>query len=75
MIRWIAGGTFSLYLVHLPVMHFLAAVFPWASDSSWTLAVLVGVTPMVCYAFAEVTERRKNAWRNLILKVLNKGYK
>lgn len=72
MIRWIAGGTFSLYLVHLPIMHFLAAVSPWASNSPWTLVALLCVTPIGCYVFAEVTERRKDIWRNLILNVLNR---
>ena len=63
IIRWIAGGTFSVYLAHLPIMHVLAAVSPWPPSSRWTLALLVVVTPVACMAFAELSERRKAMWR------------
>ena len=70
-IRWIAGATFSLYLTHLPIMHLLAAISPWPTSSLWTLCLLVTVTPVACIAFAELSERRKNLWRSLIIKGLN----
>jgi peptidoglycan/LPS O-acetylase OafA/YrhL len=66
-IRWIAGATFSLYLTHLPIMHFLAAISPWPNTSPWMPVVLTVVTPLLCLAFAEVSERRKDIWRRVIL--------
>jgi peptidoglycan/LPS O-acetylase OafA/YrhL len=69
-IRWIAGGTFSLYLAHLPIMHLLAAASPWPKSSVWTLILLLAVTPVACLAFAEIFERRKDAWRKLIVGFL-----
>ncbi len=29
-IRWLAGATFTLYLLHQPLIHFLVAVAPWS---------------------------------------------
>jgi peptidoglycan/LPS O-acetylase OafA/YrhL len=64
-IRWIAGATFSVYLIHLPVMTFLAAISPLPKSSPWNPALLILVTLLTCFAFAEVSERRKDAWRQL----------
>jgi peptidoglycan/LPS O-acetylase OafA/YrhL len=69
-IRWIAGATFSLYLTHLPIMHLLSAISPWPKSSHWTLILLVAMTPIACLAFAEISERRKDSWRALIVHVL-----
>ncbi len=69
-IRWIAGATFSLYLTHLPIMHLLAVVSPWPKSSLWTLCLLLTITPLACLGFAEVSERRKDVWRALIMSVL-----
>ena len=63
-IRWIAGATFSLYLAHLPIMHLLAALSPWPKSSVLTLGLLLAATPALCLLFAEISERRKEAWRN-----------
>jgi peptidoglycan/LPS O-acetylase OafA/YrhL len=63
-IRWIAGATFSLYLAHLPIMHLLAALSPWPKSSVLTLVLLLVATPILCLLFAEVSERRKEAWRS-----------
>jgi len=68
-IRWIAGGTFAIYLAHLPVMHLLAAVSPWPKSSPWTLALLLIATPVACMAFAELSERRKDVWRRLFVSL------
>ncbi len=67
IIRWLAGGTFSIYLVHLPIMHFIAAISPWTRSSPWTLMLLLIATPIACRLFAEISERRKDVWHNLIL--------
>jgi peptidoglycan/LPS O-acetylase OafA/YrhL len=69
-IRWISGGTFSIYLAHLPIMHILAASSPWPRSSPYTVILLVVVTPIACMAFAEISERRKDIWRKSIDRLL-----
>jgi peptidoglycan/LPS O-acetylase OafA/YrhL len=65
-IRYLAGATFSLYLMHVPLMMFLLSVLPWqATDFRMRLLLLVAV-PLAALAFAAVTERRKHAWRRAI---------
>ena len=71
-IRWISGATFSLYLAHLPIMRLLAAFSPWPKSSLWMVFLLVAVTPVACLAFAEISERRKDAWRLAIVVGLRK---
>ena len=72
VIRWIAGATFSIYLMHLPIMHLLAASSPWPKSSPWTLLLLLTGTPVICLVFAEVTERKKDAWQQLIISTLKR---
>jgi peptidoglycan/LPS O-acetylase OafA/YrhL len=69
-IRYIAGATFSIYLTHLPIMHFLAAVSPWPKQSFLTVTFLIAVTILACFAFAEAFERRKDTYRQLITATL-----
>jgi peptidoglycan/LPS O-acetylase OafA/YrhL len=63
-VRWLAGATFALYLFHLPLIRFAVAVSPWPASAWGTRGmVLVGV-PVAVLLLAELTERRKAAWRN-----------
>jgi len=72
-IRWIAGATFSLYLFHVPLIEAAAALSPWPA-SAWPTRgmVFIGV-PLIVLALAEVTERRKAAWRRGIVGLLAFG--
>jgi peptidoglycan/LPS O-acetylase OafA/YrhL len=72
-IRWIAGATFSLYLFHVPLIETAVALSPWPA-SAWPTRgmVFIGV-PLIVLALAEVTERRKAAWRRAILALLAFG--
>ncbi len=66
-VRWVAGATFTLYLFHLPVAQCLAAL----CHGTWHLApgdrmmrcIVLGGTMLAVFLAAEVTERRKAAWR------------
>ena len=66
-VRWVAGATFTLYLFHLPVAQCLAAI----CHGCWHLAptdrvqrsIVLGGTMLAVFLAAEVTERRKDAWR------------
>ncbi len=69
-IRWVAGATFALYLFHLPIAQFLAAVLPGSVDAMWRRAVLMIGTLVLVFLAAELTERRKNLWRRWILAII-----
>jgi len=72
-IRWIAGATFSLYLFHVPLIEAVVALSPWPA-SAWPTRALVFIgVPLIVLALAEVTERRKAAWRRAILALLAFG--
>ncbi len=62
-IRWTAGASFTLYLCHLPVAQFLLACAPWPVADLRTHGLVVIGTLLAVFVLAELTERRKNAWR------------
>lgn len=62
-IRWVAGATLSLYLLHLPLLQFVKAEAPWPAASWQGRSLLYLGVPLVVFAIAEVTERRKDIWR------------
>lgn len=63
-VRWLAGATFTLYLMHLPMIRAVVAVSPWPAESWATRTMVLLGVPLAVLAFAEVTERRKALWRN-----------
>ncbi len=54
-IRWIAGGSFSIYVVHYPSLHLLDAVLP--NDLPGHDLWMFGLTLTICFAFARMFER------------------
>lgn len=62
-LRWLAGGSFALYLVHFPVLHLAGAVLPGDLEATWRQIALLVLACGVSYAFAEITERRRPALR------------
>jgi peptidoglycan/LPS O-acetylase OafA/YrhL len=65
-VRWLAGATFTLYLLHVPIAQFLAAVSPWQVGTLREQILVVAGTFSVVFLVAEYTERRKTAWRRVI---------
>ncbi|MEQ1794896.1 MAG: acyltransferase [Nitrospira sp.] len=66
-IRIAASYTFSLYLLHYPLLHFLAAVAPWpAGDIRRTVMLIVG-TVVVIGLIGRVTEKKKHVWKRWLL--------
>lgn len=70
-VHFLAGGTFSLYLVHYPVMQFLASILPGSPQNGFRQLVLLVAVPAFCFAFAALFERtlpelrsalRRRAW-------------
>jgi peptidoglycan/LPS O-acetylase OafA/YrhL len=56
-IRWLAGASFSLYLVHYPLMQALDAVLVGDGANPYRMAFLAAATLIGCFVFAEVFER------------------
>jgi peptidoglycan/LPS O-acetylase OafA/YrhL len=71
-VHFLSGGTFSLYLVHYPVMQFIASVLPGRPDVLARQIVLGSAVLVSCLVFAALFERtlpaqrialRKRVWR------------
>jgi peptidoglycan/LPS O-acetylase OafA/YrhL len=71
-IRWCAGATFTIYLFHLPVAQFLSTLVPWPPGSWATRLVMLGGTLLILFGIAELTERRKDAWRRGIAALVGR---
>ncbi|BAJ81208.1 putative acyltransferase [Acidiphilium multivorum AIU301] len=68
-IRWIAGSTLTLYLMHLPLLQFVAAESPWPVTAWQTRSMeLLGV-PLTILVVAQFTERRKKIWRDVFRNI------
>ena len=65
-IRWLAGATFTLYLMHYPIMQCLIATLPWPRDSAVSRLLLPILSLAAVFLFAALTERRKQSWRRVI---------
>lgn len=65
-VRYLAGMTFSLYLVHLPVAQFLASVSPYPAASWAERLIILGGTFLIVLVVSHLTERRKAFWRDAI---------
>jgi peptidoglycan/LPS O-acetylase OafA/YrhL len=69
-VAWLAGASFTLYLLHYPLIHFIAAAMP-GPETYWASRLLVFVLPpLAALALAEATERRRHAWRRAIAALL-----
>jgi peptidoglycan/LPS O-acetylase OafA/YrhL len=66
-VRWLAGASFSLYLVHYPTLQLLEALLPSFAVPQLRHALLLGLTLAACFAFASVFERRLDLWRRLLV--------
>lgn len=70
--KWLAGGSFSLYLVHYPVLQWGGAIFP--RSGNWLLdhALLLGFVLCVCYGFAAIFERPLARYRSALKALVSR---
>lgn len=69
-IRWAAGASFTLYLVHIPLSFFIVSHDPWQiTDWRSKMLIIVG-TLSGALLVAEISERRKAVWRRLFEQLL-----
>lgn len=69
ILRWLATGSFTLYLVHLPILMATAAIIK--SDEQ-SFAVNFGASLAVfalCYLLAEIAERRKKVFADFLRSI------
>jgi peptidoglycan/LPS O-acetylase OafA/YrhL len=66
LIRWLAGTTFGLYLLHYPLLNFFAAVIPGPAGGPIHQALMFGLTLGVALALARLTEQRKGMLKGLL---------
>jgi len=64
---WAAGGSFSLYLVHYPLLQFMSGALVRADGIPGHEFLLLGLVFTLSMAFAAVFERRLKAFRQAIL--------
>ena len=69
-LRWLAGSTFTLYLLHLPIAHVVRVLLPVPHDGPAGRIILLGGTFLLCLAAASVTERRKRPWQAFFAALL-----
>lgn len=70
-IRILAGSTFSLYLLHQPLLWFFYAVFYAESLSFATFMLIVSLTLIASFLIALVTEQKKHIWKKWIILIYN----
>jgi len=65
-VRWAAGATFTIYLMHYPIGRLLSALVPhsWPLAGRW-FGIFGGVV-LLSLLVAEVSERRKDVWRRAL---------
>lgn len=56
-VKWLAGGSFSLYLVHYPILSFFEVALPSTGFLLLDHALLFAAMMTACYLFAEAFER------------------
>lgn len=61
-IRWFAGATFTIYLLHLSIAQFLLAVMPLKMVGLTRYEIIVPITFILLMLVAEFTERKKRMW-------------
>ena len=69
-IRLLAGATFSIYLFHMPVLQFLAAVSPWAKETPQHRILLYVLGLGLCLSFGLVFETRRREWRAFFARII-----
>ena len=61
-VRWAAGATFTIYLMHIPITLFVASAIPGEAEDPVRLTIVFSITLTILFLIAELTERRKAAF-------------
>ncbi|MEG3084238.1 acyltransferase [Sphingomonas sp. PB2P12] len=69
-IRWLAGASFTLYLVHQPFFVMVASVFPKLRASPFGGPAAIVAAVILALLIAEVSERRKRVFQRAFGRLL-----
>jgi peptidoglycan/LPS O-acetylase OafA/YrhL len=58
-VRWLAGASFGLYLLHYPLLNFFGTVIPGPADGAMHRVLLFVVTLGTALVLARLTEQQK----------------
>lgn len=68
-IRVIASYSFSMYLVHVPLMLCLMALSPWPSGDIRRSVLVIAGSLIVVWLIGSVTEKKKHLWKKMFFLV------
>lgn len=71
-VKWLAGYTFTLYLLHHPLFLFWGAVWRGDPRQAWAWWVVTGLTALSVLAIGEVTEHRREPLRRWVQRLLGR---
>lgn len=69
-IKWMAGGSFTLYLIHQPLILIFSAFLHPVENHIPMAVILFFACFALCYLLAEVAERRKKVFAALIVRLM-----
>ncbi len=71
LVRWFASRTFTLYLLHLPLIKFLSTFLPWGPAAAMTQLLTLAVTVLAVLLVAEFSELRKESWHRFFVSAVS----
>jgi peptidoglycan/LPS O-acetylase OafA/YrhL len=71
VLRWLAGATFGLYLMHYPLLNFFGTVIPGPADAAMHRALVFVLALGAALALARLIERRKEALKRWLRSALD----
>jgi peptidoglycan/LPS O-acetylase OafA/YrhL len=69
-VRWLAGASFTLYLVHQPFLIMLTSLFPGLRTHMLGGVAAIAGSVVLALAIAEVSERRKRMFQRIFGRLL-----
>ena len=66
LVKWLAGASFSIYLVHYPILQTLGATMPKTEFVLLNHLILLTLTCIFCFAFAAIFERPLHRVRSVL---------
>jgi peptidoglycan/LPS O-acetylase OafA/YrhL len=66
-IRWLSALTFTIYLMHYPIIRFITATTPLPSESSLRLYLLYGMTPFILIIISLFLEKQHKLLKKRLL--------
>ena len=71
ILRWLAGTSFGLYLLHYPLLNFFGTLVPGPADGTAHRVLVFGLALSGALALARLTERRKGASKRTLRSALD----